>query len=546
MALWLMKQYSIRFLLFIFTLLIISCQKNQNRLGMPENFTATISDTITLVSYNVENFFDMVDNGTEYREYKPGNCNWTNSTFQKKTDNIASVLKAINADIAILVEVENENAVTALLSALREKKGFYPYYALGVKAGRSSTMPVMLSKYPVLLEKCLAVEGDGSLYNRNMLEADIFLGRDTLSVFACHWPSKLHKESSRLACAKILAKRLGELSQRRDIIIAGDFNADYDECETFHTSGLDDTKGVTGINHVLKTVVSQPDRFVVSTSKQGLAAGVMQGLYDAWLDVPETRRFSAMFKGRPQTPDHILLPASMFDGAGISYVNNSFAPFTWNGRLLKNGAPYRWQMRYSKQGKFHVGDGFSDHLPLVAKLRRGSYSPNGFDASANIGHERAPKGEPGGFEDGADGWIACANQVKVVRDTLHPQTGRYCLFLSGKTKENASAARCRMGVPTGCGGEKGALSMSLKGKGSLCLRVKSAEEKKWVYFKGRDFVSAKASRFFDYNFEKWTTISLPLSVVADAQKEIDVEIRTKKGEEIRVFVDDVKITCGKK
>jgi endonuclease/exonuclease/phosphatase family metal-dependent hydrolase len=528
-------------ILFLFTFILFSCQKKPDRIGMPEKFTSTIPDTITIVSYNVENLFDMVDNGNEYEEYKPGQDNWNENTYQIKLNNIASVLSAINADLAVLVEVENENAVKALCSVLNEKKCAYQYYALGGQANKGSVMPVVLSKFPVLSEKSFGMGDNASIHDRNMLRTDIYLGRDTLAVFACHWPSKLHKESARLENARMLAEQLAGVPRKKDFLIAGDFNEDYDECETFHTMGMDDTKGVTGLNHVLGTVTSQPRGFVEYTRKKELLAG---GLFDAWLEQPEAKRLSTMFKGRPQTPDHILLPASLFDSTGISYVNNSFYAFSWNGRLLKDGAPYRWQMRYTKNARYHAGEGYSDHLPLVAKLCRCPYRPDTLDTGA--GAIAAARGGPGagsGFEDGADGWVSCVKHVKVVRDTLNPHGGRYCLMLEGKAKDNASAARSRIAVPAQCGA--GTLAMAVRGSGSLCLRVKGADEKKWTYFKGEDFLPAKAGKYTDYVFKKWTNISLPLSAVVGVDKEIDVEIRTKKDRDIRLFLDDVKMVCNK-
>jgi endonuclease/exonuclease/phosphatase family metal-dependent hydrolase len=528
---------------FIALLLFFACQNKPGRIGMPRNFIRVIPDTVTIVSYNVENLFDMVDNGDEYPEYKPNEHNWTNNTYHLKLDNIASVLAAINPDIAVLVEIENENAVQGLCAALAVKKCAYPYYALGGQAIKGSVMPVVLSKFPVLSETSFGVTTGAPLHDRNMLEARIYLGRDTLTVFACHWPSKTHRESARLANAKLLAERLAEVPRGKDYIVAGDFNEDYDECETFHTLGFDDTRGVTGINHVLKTVRSPPQRYVEFEKARDLATDTAHAHYDPWLDVPQARRFTTVFKGRPETPDHIFLPASMFDTAGISYVNNSFSPFTWNGRLLKDGAPYRWQMRYTRLGAYHTGEGFSDHLPLVARLCRCAYKPETGDTSGQS--QQVPTGALGGFEDGMDGWVSGVKQVGVVRDTVAPHSGAYCLAIYGRAGSNASAARCRLARPSSCGTHQASLRLWVRGKGSMCFRSKPSDASRWTYFKGEDFTPTKGGNYTDYVFEKWTSISLPLAFAPGSEKEIDVEIRTKKDKEVRLFVDDVKIVCNK-
>ncbi len=539
-----MKHHPVVLVFCFIALLLFACQQKPHRIGMPKHYGGIIPDTITIASYNVENLFDMADDGDEYPEYKPNQHNWTNNTYHLKLDNIASVLAAINPDIAVLVEIENENALQGLCAALAERNCAFPYYALGSKAGKGSVMPVVLSKFPVLSEATFGVTNDASPHDRNMLEARVYLGRDTLAVFACHWPSKTHKESARLANAKLLAERLTGLPRGADYVVAGDFNEDYDECETFHTLGFDDTRGVTGVNHVLKTVKTQPQRYVEFETVLDLAADTALAHYDPWLDVPQPRRFTTMFKGRPETPDHILLPASMFDGAGISYVANSFSPFTWNGRLLKDGAPYRWQMRHTRLGAYHAGEGFSDHLPLVARLCRCAYMPGNGDT---IDHNRpAAAGALGGFEDGMDGWVSGVKQVRVVRDTVAPHSGSYCLAVYGRAKGNASAVRCRLSKPAVCGtAAPVSLGLWVRGQGSVCFRVKPVGAGGWTYFKGEDFTPAKAGKYTDYVFEKWTDISLQLAPLPGSEKEIDVEIRTKKDKEVKLFVDDVKIVCNK-
>jgi endonuclease/exonuclease/phosphatase family metal-dependent hydrolase len=539
------KRRSIALQFFFFTLLFFSCQQKPPRLGMPKHFSGTIPDTITIASYNVENLFDMVDNGDEYPEYKPNKCNWTNNTFQIKCSNIASVLAQINADIAVLVEVENENALSGLRAALAEKNCPYPFYALGGAANKGSVMPVVLSKFPILGEKTFEVSEAGSTHDRNMLEAAVYLGRDTLTVFACHWPSKTHKESARITNARLLASRLKEIPRGKDYVVAGDFNEDWDECESFHTTGLDDTKGVTGVNHVLGTVSSQPGTFVAYHKKSGRVSDSAVALFDPWLEVPEVRRFTTVYKGRCETPDHILLPPSMFDSAGISYVDNSFSPFTWNGRLMKDGAPYRWQMRFAKGGRFHVGDGYSDHLPILARLCRRPYTqrelPDTSDADESVTRS---VGNGGGFEDGADGWVSCVKGVRVSRDTVAPHTGAYCLAISGRAGQNATSARCRMIAPPSCGPGGCTLRLWLRGEGSMCFRTKVADAGRWTYFRGEEFTPAKAGKYTDYAFKRWTAISLPLAPAPESQKEFDVEIRAKKDKEVKLFVDDMRIDCN--
>ena len=156
--------------------------------------------------------------------------------------------------------------------------------------------------------------------------------------------------------------------------IVGDFNSDYDQWSKTRSEKLDDSRGRVGINHVLHTINEGEGRFVSYVSKQDLCSGACPFChYDPWLDRPETVRWSARFRGAPQTLDHILLPAALFDSLGLSYCDNSFEAFTADGKLLRDGAPFRWQMKGYGKRRFHVGEGYSDHLPVRARLVRGGF-----------------------------------------------------------------------------------------------------------------------------------------------------------------------------
>jgi len=503
---------------------------------VPAHFSAVIPDTITIASYNAENFFDCVKNGSEYPEYCPDSANWNINTFSVKRDNIASVITATGAQIVALVEIENENTVNELQNALAKQRNTFQYYAIANNEGHSNTRPVIMSKFPIIYEKSFGVTNTFS-HERSMLEAAVYLGHDTLTMFVCHWPSKKAMESKRVEKGLALMNRCEQYALTKDYIVAGDFNENYDEAASFHTARLDDSHGVSALNHVLKTLSSQPRQPLTYTKKTDCINTTMQVHFDPWTELAEQDRCSEMFQGRRETPDHILLPHSMFDSVGLSYVNNSFHAFTWNGRLIKDGVPYRWQMRYTKHGRVHVGEGYSDHLPVVLKLARGAYKSDAVDTRENNKSAHVQ----GSFEDGVDGFIACTKTIRVERDTAFPKSGRYCLKMSGISKSNCCAVKCLMPLPEGVVGETGKLLLSIRGIGSITIRIGNAKQKKWAYFKGENFAVAKAGKYTDYNFVKWKSIALPLSAIPCKTRELDLEIRTKKNTKLEMWIDDVRI-----
>jgi endonuclease/exonuclease/phosphatase family metal-dependent hydrolase len=521
---------------FAFFLAAFSCQKSSDN---PPPFAGPYPDTISVMEYNVENLFDVVDNGTEYPEYKPGACNWTFETFHVKLENIADVIAAANPDIAVLVEIENENAARALAQALKTKNRSYPYMAFGDMPNRTITIPCIMSKFPIPNYKGFAMPRCGANgFYRNLLKADVCLGRDTLIIFACHWPSKKEPESLRLEEALMLKEKLAGIPSGKDYLIAGDLNENYDECASFRTQGLDDTHGKTGINHVLRTVQSPKGVYTDYVAKNHILS--LGGLphFDPWLDIAEDRRMSEIYRGQKNTPDHILLPAALFDTAGLSYVDRSFRVFSWDGRLLLNGAPYRWQMRFENHVKLHRGEGYSDHLPIMLNLCKGPFHPETPQpADAAGGHPIA--GKSGGFESGVEGWVSGASHITCSRDTVGVRYGKYCLKISGFAgKQNVCAAKALLQCAGFADTGKSTLSLAVRGRGSLSFRARAAKTKKWTYYNGTRFDSAKSAQYTLYNFIQWVTIRLALPAHA---REVEFEIRIKKQTAVDLQIDNIVV-----
>ena len=49
---------------------------------------------LTLMSYNVQNLFDDVDNGSEFREFNPSRGGWNSEMFHLRVGTIAEVVRA--------------------------------------------------------------------------------------------------------------------------------------------------------------------------------------------------------------------------------------------------------------------------------------------------------------------------------------------------------------------------------------------------------------------------------------------------------------------
>jgi len=303
------------------------------------------AQTLKIASYNVENLFDMQNNGTEYKEYKPNKYNWTAKNFKKKLLNTAEVICDIDADIIGLQEIENENVLKLLKQRLRKIGCFYKYHAITHKK-HSAIQVALLSKIPIRNINEIVV--NRKLKYRNILEAQFMVEGKPFYIFVNHWTSKRSSESKRIKSAKVLVHRLRKLPKNSEYIILGDFNDDYDEYMR---------ESPSAINNVLKTI-NEEEKFCRINSLNSIEFSH----YNLWLEIANYKRWSHNFYGNKQALDSILLPSTLFNAKGLEYVNNSFSVFKKSYLFHKKGYVFRWEI---KKGR-HKGKGYSDHLAISA------------------------------------------------------------------------------------------------------------------------------------------------------------------------------------
>ncbi|MEA1952791.1 MAG: endonuclease/exonuclease/phosphatase family protein [Campylobacterota bacterium] len=313
------------------------------------------AEPFKVASYNVQNLFDVEFQGTEYKEYIPKKHNWNQKMMNTKLSHIAEVICDLNADIIGLQEIENSKVFELLLKRLKNVGCEYPYSSITLKR-KAPIQVALLSKFPIKKEKELQV--NYSPYVRNILEVEVSVKGNPLTIFVNHWKSKSRNgvESKRIKYAKKLQKRVLTFSKNREYIILGDLNSNYDAHVTLSRK-LNDSKGVTAIGDILQTTTKKKllKKHQISHSKRG-------SHFNTWQEIPYKERWSHKYYGNRSTLDHILLPSSMFNAKGIEYVNSSFNVFKPSYLFTKRGYINRWQY---KNGK-HKAKGYSDHLPVFA------------------------------------------------------------------------------------------------------------------------------------------------------------------------------------
>jgi endonuclease/exonuclease/phosphatase family metal-dependent hydrolase len=335
--------------LFLFLLSSISCSRG-----------------LTIMSYNVENLFDDVDNGTEYREYDPARGKWGAEGFALRVQAVAEVIRKSapgGPDIILLQEVENENA----LGALRDKglAGMgYGHLAIVPKKRLAANVAV-LSRFPIARVHTWHVGSFEGSPVRDVLEVEIERGGRVLHLLANHWKSKVEgaraTEAARQESSGVVARRLREIlsaDPAAEIVVAGDFNESHDE---YARSGR---AYPTALLPEGESVPAEARAAAIFLSGNARRLGIVEDrlvLYEPWLELPEADRGSYSYRGQWQTVDHMLLSPGLLDAAGFSYRWGSFHPVRLDFLLQPDGTPKSWDWP-------KAGTGYSDHLPLLLTL----------------------------------------------------------------------------------------------------------------------------------------------------------------------------------
>ncbi len=312
---------------------------------------------LTIATYNVENLFDLKRSGHEYKEYIPySSSHWNKRTYTIKLKHISQVIKSIHADIIALEEIESLQALKDLRYQLKRDGLYYKYYKIA-NLKNTTVKVALLSKVPFVYTHEIAVQS--SYKFRNILEVKFKVGNENLYVLVNHWKAKSGPESMRIVSARKLMKRVKELGADKNIIALGDFNSHYEEYKTFKRKRrLNNTDGITGINHILGTINYQKSAEIVNLDNYTF--------YNLWYDIPEKERYTYIFHGKKEALDSILVTKTLLDNKGLDYKKHSlhtYHPYY----LFKRKSIYRWQMsrKYPQQ---HKGKGYSDHLPLIAEF----------------------------------------------------------------------------------------------------------------------------------------------------------------------------------
>lgn len=293
------------------------------------------SESINIICWNVQTFFDGSDDGIEYRDFRKSS-GWNEDLYRIRLERLCRFIKTNEADIYVFIEIENEKIIYDISNFLSEQSWQSSKRLEYAAFSKNSDSPIgcaVISRCPLsdIKQHSLDIRTEDSKMPsmRPIMELTVDTGNGNLTLFVNHWKSKYggakKTEVWRNAQEHLLMELIqGRLSEKDCAIVAcGDFNRDITEFIC-----TDDTVNLRG-----------EDFDVPVTS--------------AWLLPPgDYETGSYYFNGKWEKIDH-------FFAAGKAIISD-FKPMIAGEWADSNGIPKSYRI-YSKSG-------WSDHLPIKCTI----------------------------------------------------------------------------------------------------------------------------------------------------------------------------------
>lgn len=313
-------------------------------------FVYAQENTVRIMFYNVENFFDPFDDSlTLDEEFTPsGQKHWTMDRFRKKANSLYKVFMAAGGwqppAIIGMAEVENSYVLHYLTRETPFAKFNYRYIHFESPDVRGIDVAVIYNPEDVKVLSAVPVSipmAEGVRPTRDILFLKTSVRGMLLYLFVNHWPSRsggfLATKPLRVAAAEKLRFCLDTLLKvhpEARVVVMGDFNDEPDD-------------------ESLKIITHNPRNI-----GDGQILNLMAGMQEEY-------RGTLFFQDRWWTFDQFLVSDNLvhFSG-GDMYLKGDAVVF--NPQFLLTGdLPARPWRTYNG---FQYNGGFSDHLPVMITL----------------------------------------------------------------------------------------------------------------------------------------------------------------------------------
>lgn len=306
---------------------------------------------VTIVSYNVENLFDTVDDpSVPDEEFLPlSEKKWDDVKYQKKLADIAKVISEVNPaelpEIVGLVEVENQLVLDDLVktaplngqyAVIHEESPDYRGIDVAMIYRKDAFKEIRHEVLPVTFTD------DPEFKTRDILHVTGKVNNKVVHVFVNHWPSRIggdeKTEPKRVMAATVLRKKVDQIfaaDQKARIIIMGDMNDEP-------------------ANKSLKEILGAE------------APGSGSALVNLMLPDDIAGKGTYFYSGNWNMLDNLVVSEAVFDGKGMKTEEGKGNIFRSDWMIFTNKNGDKTPNR-SYVGNKYVG-GVSDHFPVYFKM----------------------------------------------------------------------------------------------------------------------------------------------------------------------------------
>ncbi len=320
------------------------------------SFYAGFAQDARIVFYNVENLFDCEDDPkVNDNEFLPRSMRrWTITKYHEKLNRTAKVILNAGDGVAPVIvglcEVENQNVLEDLVKNPALAK--FNYGIIHLESPDPRGIDVALLYRPDFFKpfyyKAIPLKSsDPGFRTRDILQVSGVLDcQDTLTVFVNHWPSRyggpMETKALRVLAAQTLKKACVQIlgdHARAKIVCMGDFNDEPND------ESLSET-----LNAKAPAKANSPTDLV--------------NLSAAWGKLPLQTHKNL---GQWETFDQFIVSDNLIKSTEGYKADSAFifhAAF-----LLEPDTQYTGQKPFRTWSGFKYLGGFSDHLPIVLKLK---------------------------------------------------------------------------------------------------------------------------------------------------------------------------------
>lgn len=323
--------------------------------------TAQKSDTLYVAFWNLQNLFDTIDDPQKNdEEFLPGSgIDWTPERLDKKMFNLARVIRSMNSgrgpDLLGVCEVENQIVLDSMTNKFLSDFNYgIAYLESPDNRGIDNGLLYKKNKFKLISIQADTVNLSDNWPTRLIMGVNLLTsGKEKLSVFVNHWPSRsggqFESEPNRIEAASTLRKQVDKIFKKNKeakIIIIGDFN---------------DEPGNISLYQTLNAHPVKCDSLGADFKKKSA-----ERLYNLAYTFYEVGDGSFKYKDDWNMLDQIIVSGSLLTNKNFSYLCKSFEVYKPDFIVTHSGK-YEGTPFPTYGGKKYLG-GYSDHFPVRARF----------------------------------------------------------------------------------------------------------------------------------------------------------------------------------